>query len=135
MTRKNKAMNQDSTFFWNTAGRFLNNELPNIRKKSPNTVSSYRMSLNIYVDYLEAVKGHNRADICFEDFDKDNLKNYLPWMYDVKGWCEKTCNLRMTAIRSLLSFASEESLDVMHVFMNSKAVKGFPPPVGEIEYF
>ncbi|MGB8454781.1 MAG: hypothetical protein WCD89_20935 [Anaerocolumna sp.] len=42
MTRKNKAMNQDSAFFWNTAGCFLNNELPNIRKKSPNTVSSYK---------------------------------------------------------------------------------------------
>ncbi len=41
----------------------------------------------------------------------------------------------MTAIRSLLSFASEESLDVMPVFMNSKAVKGLTPPVREIEYF
>ncbi|MGB8454780.1 MAG: tyrosine-type recombinase/integrase [Anaerocolumna sp.] len=91
--------------------------------------------MNIYIDYLEAVKSHSRVNICFEDFSKDNLKDYLSWMYDVKGWCEKTCNLRMTAIRSLLSFASEESLDVMPVFMNSKAVKGFAPPVREIEYF
>jgi site-specific recombinase XerD len=135
MMRKNKAMNRDSAFFWNTAGCFLNNELPNIRKKSPNTVSSYRMSLNIYIDYLEAVKSHDHVDICFEDFSKDNLKGYLSWMYDTRGWCEKTCNLRMTAIRSLLSFASEESLDVMPVFMNSKAVKGFTSPVREIEYF
>ncbi len=89
MTRKNKTMNQDSAFFWNTAGRFLNNELPNIRKKSPNTVSSYRRSLNIYIDYLEGVKGYNRVDICFRDFDKDNLKDYLLWMYDANGWSEK----------------------------------------------
>jgi hypothetical protein len=50
MPKKNKSKNKDEQFFWETAGIFLNHELPDIRKKSLNTVASYRSSLNIYID-------------------------------------------------------------------------------------
>ena len=133
MTRKGIPKNKDSTFFWETAGKFLNHELPDVRKKSPNTVSSYRHSLNIYIDYLENVRGMQRSKICFEDLNKTNLKEYLIWM-DVR-WNAKTCNLRMTAIRSLLSFASEESIDVTPLYVACKAVRGLKTPAMEIEYF
>lgn len=43
---------KDSSFFWNSASEYLNNELPNIRKKSLNTVEAYRQSLNRYIDFL-----------------------------------------------------------------------------------
>jgi len=43
-----KSKNNNSMFFWETAGRFLNHELSDIRKKSHNTISTYRTSLNTY---------------------------------------------------------------------------------------
>ena len=132
--KKNKPRIKSSAFFWETAEMFLNYELPAIRKKSPNTISSYRVSLNAYIDFLEDFKNNNRADVCFEDFNKDNLKDYLLWMDKSKKWKAKTCNLRMTAIRSLLSFASEESVDITSVFVASKNVKGIMVPATRIEY-
>lgn len=132
--KSNKPKNKNSIFFWETAGRFLNHELPDIRKKSPHTISAYRTSLNTYIDYLEDIKGNNRVSICFEDFNKENLKDYILWMDKTKKWESKTCNLRMTAIRSLLSFASEESIDITPVYMASKNVKGLKILAGEIEY-
>ena len=132
--KNNKPKNNSSVFFWETAEKFLNHELPDIRKKSSNTISAYRTSLNTYIDYLEDLKGRNRATIYFEDFNKENLKDYLLWMHKTKNWEAKTCNLRMTAIRSLLSFASEESVDITPVYVASKNIKGLKLLVNSIEY-
>ncbi|MCL1919280.1 MAG: tyrosine-type recombinase/integrase, partial [Peptococcaceae bacterium] len=133
MTKKNTPKNGDSIFFWETAWKFLNCELPDIRKKGENTISSYRASLNIYIEYLEETKGKDRSKISFDDFNKDNLKEYLLWMTGNRA--AKTCNLRMTAIRSLLSFASEESIDVTPLYVASKMVRGLKETISKIEYF
>ena len=132
---KKVTADRDSAFFWNNAFGFLNNELPGIRKKSPNTVEAYRRSLNEYIDFLEEEKFVSRKDICYQDFNKNNLKDYLLYMKDLRKLSEKTCNLRMTAIRALLAYAAEESIDITTVYVNAKTVKGLPVPQKEIEYF
>lgn len=135
MSKKNKSKNKDEQFFWETAGVFLNHELPDIRKKSPNTVASYRSSLNIYIDYLENIKGIGRTLISFRDFNKENLKDYLLWMDKEKRWNSRTSNLRIAAIRTLLSFASEESADITPTYMGCKSIKNLSNAKNEIEYF
>lgn len=133
--KRNKTKDHDSVYFWETAMRFLDHELPKIRKKSPNTVVAYRVSLNIYIDYLEDVKGLQRENICFYDLRKENLKDFLVWMGQTKKWSQKTCNLRMTAVRSLLSFASEECMDITYLSAACKTIRSLDVPGGEIEYF
>ena len=80
---KNRTKKFDSVFFWDTARGFLDHELLKIRKKSQNTVASYRASLNIYIGFLEEVKGIRRERICFNDLDRKNLKEYLVWMTEI----------------------------------------------------
>ena len=133
--RKKKTTDTDSAFFWNSDSDYLKKELSDIRQKSHKTVETYRQALNKYVDYLEAEKSTRRRDICYQDFNKNNLKNYLVYMKDSLQLSEKTCNLRMTAIRSLLSYAAEESIDITPIYVNSKTVKGLPVPQHEIEFF
>ena len=133
--RGNKTEKFSSVFFWETARRFLDHELPRIRKKSLNTVASYRASLNICIGYLEDVKGIRRECVCFNDLDKENLKDYLVWMENVKNWSPKTCNLRMTAVKSLLAYASEECVDITPVYVSSKTIRSLNVPCGEIMYF
>lgn len=132
---KKVTADRDGAFFWNSASEFLNNELPGIRKKSPNTVEAYRRSLNEYIDFLEEEKSISRKDVCYHDFSKNNLKDYLLYMKDLCKLSEKTCNLRMTAIRALLAYAAEESIDITAVYVNAKTIKGLPAPQKEIEYF
>ena len=50
---KKATADKDSAYFWSSASEYLNNELPNIRKKSPNTIEAYRRSLNGYIDFLK----------------------------------------------------------------------------------
>jgi site-specific recombinase XerD len=56
-------------------------------------------------------------------------------MYAEAGLSPKTCNLRLTAVRSLLEYASEEFIDVTPVFTGTRTVKGVRPVQGPIEYF
>lgn len=132
---KNRTKKADSVFFWDTARRFPDHELLKIRKKSQNTIASYRASLNIYAGFLEEVKGIRRECICFNDLDRKNLKEYLVWMADIKAWDPKTCNLRLTAVKALLSYASEECMDITPVFVPSQTVHGLNIPSNEIRYF
>lgn len=132
---KSRAKKFDSVFFWETARRFLDHELPEIRKKSQHTVASYRASLNICIGFLEEVKGIRRECVCFDDLERKNLKDYLVWMADIKRWSPKTCNLRLTAVRALLSYASEECMDITPLFVSSQTVHGLDVPSGEIRYF
>lgn len=126
---------KDSAYFWSSASEYLNNELPNIRKKSPNTIEAYRRSLNGYIDFLENEKAINRAKVSYQDFNKSNLKDYLLFMKNSQKLSEKTCNLRLTAIKSLLAYVAEESMDITTLYVNAKAVKGLTVQKKEIEYF
>ena len=120
---KKATADKDSAYFWSSASEYLNNELPNIRKKSPNTIEAYRRSLNGYIDFGKE-KSINRANVCYQDFGKSNLKEYLLFMKDSQNLSEKTCNLRITAIKSLLSYAAEESIDITALYVSAKTVKG-----------
>lgn len=133
--RKKVTADRDSTFFWSSAFEFINNELPVIRKKSFNTVEAYRHSLNVYINFLESEKSVKRKDICYQDFNKNNLKDFLIFMKNLRKLSEKTCNLRMTAIRTLLAYAAEESIDITPIYVNAKTIKSLPVPQKEIEYF
>ncbi len=55
--------------------------------------------------------------------NQDNLKDYLVYMKDIQKLSAKTCNLRITAIRALLSYATYESVDITAIYVNSKAIK------------
>ena len=133
--RKKVTADRDSAFFWSSAFEFINNELPVIRKQRFNTVEAYRHSINVYIDFLESEKSVKRKDICYQDFNKNNLKDFLIFMKNLRKLSEKTCNLRMTAIRTLLAYAAEESIDITPIYVNAKTIKSLPVPQKEIEYF
>ena len=100
--KNKKDASKNSAVFWQMAKDYVDHRLPEIRKSSPNTVKAYRDSLNKYVDYLESEKKIRRTDICFSDFNKQNITDFLDWMLNAKKYAYKTCNLRITAIHALL---------------------------------
>ena len=129
---KDNSMN--TVVFWQTSRDFLYVHHEKIRKSSPNTVKSYKTGINQYINYLETEKGKKREDICFNDFRRDNLKSYVDWMIE-KKLADKTCNLRLTALHSLLQYAAYEHADVMAVYINALTVKGVKLKDKPIEFF
>lgn len=132
--KKRKA--DDAIVFWTLSRKYVSHQLPEIRKASPNTIKAYRDSLNGFIDYLESEKHVLREGMTFADFNRSNMTDYLDWMLNVKKYGEKTCNLRITAIHSLLEFAAyEDSENLMSIYLEARTVKGLKVPPKPIEYF
>jgi len=132
--RNDKIINH-SLAFWNMAKEYIHHYLPNIRKSSPNTVAAYRDSVNNYIGYLEQQLKPLRKNISFADFDRNNLKDYMDWMLNDRQLAPKTCNLRLTAIHSLLEYASSEHVELTAAYINACSIKGVKTPNGPIEFF
>lgn len=132
--RSDKVLNSSLTF-WNLAKEYIHHYLPNIRKSSPNTVAAYRDSVNHYISYLEQQVKLLRKNISFADFERNNLKTYMDWMLNDKQLAPKTCNLRLTAIHSLLEYASNEHMELMAAYINACSVKSTKTSSGPIEFF
>lgn len=121
--------------FWNTAREFLYHYLPHIRKVSSHTVSSYRDGLNLYITYLEQEKGIKRKNICFAHLSKDNVKEYQDWLLNVKKREPKTCNLRLTSLRSFLAYAAEEYHELTAAYVEVCDIRDSKVSVKPIEFF
>lgn len=121
--------------FWNIASKFLDHHLKVIRQVSVHTVESYRSSLNHYIYYLEDVESINRKYITFNNFDRETILRYQAWMITKKSLSPKTCNLRLTAIRSLLEYAAQEELWITPLYVDSQNIVGTKTVNYPIEYF
>ena len=121
--------------FWDTAREYLYHHLPDIRKASPNTIAAYRDGMNAYIDYLEQQKNLNRKAISFSDCSRENINDYLDWMLNVRSLARKTCNLRLTAIYSMLEYASNEYNELISLYLNACSIKGVKGSPGPIEFF
>lgn len=127
---------KDREKFWAISKEYISHHLPDIQKASPNTVEAYRTGLNKFIDYLEEYKDICREDLTFEVFSRNNIKAYLDWMLNERKYAEKTCNLRLTAIHSLLEYAGfEENIDLMPIYIASCSVSGIKVKNKPIEYF
>lgn len=125
----------DGKIFWSTAQSFLYHYLPEIRKVSRHTVSSYRDGLNSYITYLEQEKGIKRKGICFDHLSEDNVKEYQDWLLNVKKHVPKTCNLRLTSLRSFLAYAAGERHELTASYVCICDIRDSKVPVKPIEFF
>jgi len=126
---------KETAIFWNTARTYLDHHLKEIRQVSMNTVESYRNCLNCFIDYLENEINIKRNAITFNHFDKETLTGYQAWMIKERKLAPKTCNLRMTAIRSLLEYASQNYLWIMPIYTDACKIVGVTVENKPIEYF
>jgi len=123
----------DCLLFWNTARLFIDCHLAD-RKMSDNTVIAYRCSLNSYIDFLELNKGKSRKSISFKSFSKALIIEYLELLQS-QNLAAKTCNLRLTAILSLLDFASSEEESLTSVYLDACKIKSIRTVQNPIEFF
>lgn len=126
---------KDSARFWDVAHRYLDYQLKKIRQVSVNTIESYRDCLNSYINYLENVENIKRKNITFDCFKSDTIKRYQAWMIESRKLSPKTCNLRVTAIRSFLEYAAQEYLWIMPIYADACNIVSVKTTNHTIEYF
>ena len=90
--------------------KFLTEDMPVLRKKSPNTVEAYRYTLNIYLVFL--CKKHSKSlyNVTVKDFSQKNILFFLDWLIEERGNKASTANLRLRHIKRFCRFLMDENI-------------------------
>jgi len=120
-------MTTSELHFYQLLRDFLTTHLVTCRQASPQTIRSYRQSLRQYVTFLRDEK-HIRFDrVDFTCFTTTLVYEFLTWLRDDRACSAATLNLRLSAIKSFLTYCADEDLDLMPAYLHVATIRGFRP--------
>ena len=120
--------------FWGMARSYLHSYCPKVRQLSYETINAYRISLECLLDYLLEEAGICEGAVSFDIINRDRVKGWVCWMASTKHYQPKTISLRLTALRSFLSFCAAEDSTLMALYQQISTVKGPSIPKRPVEY-
>lgn len=97
--------------------------LPATRLRSGNTVGTYESSLSLFLDFLESEKGIRAGTISGQCFRKEWVEEWVAFLHNVKGNSKRTCDLRLTCIRSLLKYLSSRNTIYLQYYLGTCEIK------------
>lgn len=92
---------------------YLTVYLPEQRCCSPNTIKSYRETLNQLLNFTTTSKRIPLANVTFEDLNSQTISDYLGWLEKVKRCSITTRNQRLAGIRSFFKYAGRMDLTII----------------------
>lgn len=93
-----------------TMKKFLTDYLPKIKKKSPNTITSYKQSINQYFDFICEKMNKKIFDICTTDFTAGNLVDFMLWLKQKRNNSSSTINVRLVDVRQFCKYLMKMNL-------------------------
>ena len=85
---------------------FFHRRLRAQRAASAQTIASYRDTFALFLRFTEELTGRAPSALTFADLDAPTVLAFLDHVEEQRGNCARTRNLRLTAIRSFLRYAS-----------------------------
>lgn len=89
-----------------TLQMFFTDRLTRQRQVSPQTIASYRDSLQLLLRFVHDTSGTEPAQLGWDELDEPVISAFLDHLQVVRGNSVRTRNLRLTAIRSLFRYAA-----------------------------
>jgi site-specific recombinase XerD len=89
-----------------TLQSFFTNRLINQRRVSPRTIASYRDSLKLLFTFTSQRTGKTPSALDWADLDTETITAFLDHLETERHNNPRTRNLRLTAIRSLFTYAA-----------------------------
>jgi site-specific recombinase XerD len=85
---------------------FFQRRLVAERGASAHTIASYRDTFELLLRYLERCTGRTPSALALQDLDAPVILEFLDHLESARGCSARTRNLRLTAIRSFMRYAS-----------------------------
>ena len=112
---------------------WIHTYIPALRTNSPHTVRTYKTAVNLYVCYLED-KGITEKTFDAACFSVSYLNDWLIWLKQERGCSNKTCNIRMAAIKCLLKYIGTRNATCKVFYLEAAAaVKRLMEPKPKIQ--
>ena len=91
-----------------TLQTFFTDRLGRQRQASPRTIAAYRDALRLLLVFVQQRTGTPPADLDWADLDAETVSAFLNHLEDDRGNSTRTRSVRLTAIRSLFSYAARQ---------------------------
>ncbi len=111
-------MRNESSIIAKHIAAFLNDYAPNQRMCSPHTLKSYQDALSLYLIFL-AQKGIQCKNLSGQCFATQMIEDWLRWLRDTRNNQAETCNNRLAALRTFLSYLA--SKEICYIGINHEA--------------
>jgi site-specific recombinase XerD len=89
-----------------TLQAFFTDRLARQRQASPRTIAAYRDTLRLLLTFVHQRTGKSPQRLGWDDLTAEVISTFLNHLEDERGNSVRTRNVRLTAIRSLFSFAA-----------------------------
>jgi len=111
--------------------QFFTEYLVTQRALSPHTVASYRDSLLLFLDFAHVRLGKAPTDLSLADIEPDLILAFLDHLEQQRNNTVRSRNLRLTALRAFLKFASRRDVSSLHAIERALGVpmKRFERPI------
>ena len=103
-------MNEKHTRFFRLVRDFLTVFLGDQKAVSPNTVKSYRESLNLLLNYICEKNGISLRKLSFEYFTREAAEGFWDYLEKTRQCSVSTRNQRLACIRSFFKYAGIRDL-------------------------
>ena len=90
---------------------FFTRRLMQQRRASPHTISSYRDTFRLLLQFVQAKIGQPPSQLTFEQIDAPLIAEFLNDLEKTRGSTARSRNLRLTAIRSFFRYVFFEVPD------------------------
>ncbi|MCL2312683.1 MAG: site-specific integrase [Firmicutes bacterium] len=92
--------------------------------KSLKTVKSYEIAINLYMKYIEEEKRITDNLFCIDKvFSIDTINEWLEYLKNKRGCSPQTCNVRLSALRSFLSYLGNKNLRYKSIVFNAMTIE------------
>lgn len=99
---------------------YLNNYI-HTQTESSHTLKSYRMALQLYLEYLESI-GITILSLNYECFNVSNIENWMEWLINVRNSKPQTVNIRLASLRIFLKYLGKKDIALLHIYTDSGSV-------------
>lgn len=123
----------DESFF-KYVRSFLTVYLPRNKCYSPNTVKSYRDTINLLRVFFLEEKKIPFTKITFNLIDRALVYDFLSWLYNSRTCAISTRNQRLAALKSFLYYCANESVELMAVYTNIAQISALRDMKKQISY-
>ena len=101
---------------------YLNVYLPSHQTSSSHTQKNYRITLQLYLEFLEE-KNISIDNVKFNDFNSKNIEEWLVWLSQNRNNKPQSINNRLAAIRVFLEYLGRQDISLYYLYVESKQIK------------
>ena len=111
------------TDFSKYISHFISKYLPNEKGASHNTITAYRDSFVLLLNFIQNEKQVKLEKITLEKIKKETIIEFLDWIEKERKCSSTTRNSRLAAIHSFYKYLQCESLDHLHECQKILSIK------------